>query len=131
MVVVPVDEHDVGVRVLQLLRSADPGESAAEDDDARACVGCHSRSLPVRLGKAASSVLFARRSSPAQDEGAREGAYERVVARIPQAPVQDAPGSSVIRSVPDRNAFGGHVIGSTAIARRFTSGSGSPVKTIR
>ena len=72
VVVVPVDEHDVGGGVLQLLRSADPGESAAEDDDARACVGCHSQSLPVRLGKAASSASFTRQASPAPDERARE-----------------------------------------------------------
>jgi hypothetical protein len=36
VVVVLVDEHDVGVRVLQLLDGADAGEAAAEDDDARA-----------------------------------------------------------------------------------------------
>ena len=36
VVVVPVDEHDVRVGVLQLLNGADAGEAAAEDDDARA-----------------------------------------------------------------------------------------------
>ena len=36
VVVVLVDDHDVGVALLQLLRSADPGEAAAEDEDARA-----------------------------------------------------------------------------------------------
>ena len=36
VVVVPVDEHDVGVGVLQLLHGADAGEAAAEDHDARA-----------------------------------------------------------------------------------------------
>jgi hypothetical protein len=35
VVVVLVDDHDVGVALLQLLRSADPGEAAAEDEDAR------------------------------------------------------------------------------------------------
>ena len=37
VVVVAVDEHDVGVCVLELLRCADPGEAAAEDEDAWAC----------------------------------------------------------------------------------------------
>ena len=36
VVVVLVDEHDVGVGVLQLLHGADAGEAAAEDDDTRA-----------------------------------------------------------------------------------------------
>ena len=35
VVVVLVDQHDVGVALLQLLRGADPGEAAAEDEDAR------------------------------------------------------------------------------------------------
>ena len=35
VVVVLVDEHDVDVALLQLLRRADPGEAAAEDEDAR------------------------------------------------------------------------------------------------
>jgi DHA2 family multidrug resistance protein-like MFS transporter len=42
-----------------------------------------------------------------------------------------APGSNTTRASPVRNALGGHVIGSTAMLRRFTSGSGSPVKSIR
>ena len=49
----------------------------------------------------------------------------------PQVPVKDSPGSSTIRSSPVRKAFGGQVIGSTARLRRSTSGSGSPVKSIR
>ena len=49
---------------------------------------------------------------------------------MPQLLVNDSPGSSWIRSSPLRNAFGGHVIGSTARLRRLTSGSGSPVNTI-
>ena len=36
VVVVLVDEHDLGVALLQLLRGADAGEAAAEDEDARA-----------------------------------------------------------------------------------------------
>ena len=35
VVVVLVDEHDVDVALVQLLRGADPGEAAAEDEDAR------------------------------------------------------------------------------------------------
>ena len=35
VVVVPVDEHDVDVGVLQLPRGADPGEAAAENEDPR------------------------------------------------------------------------------------------------
>ena len=49
VVVVPVDEHDVGVRVLQLLRGADPGEPAAEDQDARPSGGgAHDGAIPQR-----------------------------------------------------------------------------------
>ena len=47
VVVVPVDEHDLGVRVLQLLRRADPGEPATEDQDPRACrTGAHDGVIP-------------------------------------------------------------------------------------
>src|SRR4029453_18614130 len=49
---------------------------------------------------------------------------------IPQLLVNDWPGCSWTRSSPVRNAFGGHVIGSTARLRRLTSGSGSPLNTI-
>jgi hypothetical protein len=52
-------------------------------------------------------------------------------ALMPHAPVNEEPGSSRIRASPVRNAFGGHVIGSTARQRRLTSGSGSPVKSIK
>ena len=44
--------------------------------------------------------------------------YEGV---IPQVPVNGFPGSRWIRASPDRNALGGHVIGSTARLRRSTS----------
>jgi hypothetical protein len=43
----------------------------------------------------------------------------------------DSPGSSRISDSPVRNAFGGQVIGSTAMLRLATSGSGSPVNTMR
>jgi len=43
---------------------------------------------------------------------------------IPHAPDHEAPGSSRITSMLDANAFGGHVIGSIAIAcRRLEAGS--------
>ena len=47
-----------------------------------------------------------------------------------QVAVVDAPGSRTVTPSPVRNAFGGHVIGSTAMLRRATSGSWSPVNTI-
>ena len=50
---------------------------------------------------------------------------------IPQALRNEAPGSRRTRPSPVRNAFGGHVIGSTARLRRLTSASGSPVKSMR
>ena len=51
-------------------------------------------------------------------------------ARIPQRTVTDSRGCRTIRSVPLPNAFGGHVIGSTATAARRRSGSsGSLVNT--
>ena len=50
---------------------------------------------------------------------------------MPQALVNEVPGSRRIRWSPVRKAFGGQVIGSTARLRLATSGSGSPVKTIR
>jgi choline dehydrogenase-like flavoprotein len=43
---------------------------------------------------------------------------------IPHAPDHEAPGPSRITSMPDANAFGGHVIGSIAMAcRRLETGS--------
>ena len=72
------------------------------------------------------------------DRGGGELAAREVVRRegddqvhsIPHSAVNAAPGSSVITDSPLRNAFGGQVIGSTAMLRRATSGSGSPLKTI-
>ena len=49
----------------------------------------------------------------------------------PHPLVNDSPGSCRISASPVRNAFGGQVIGSTARRAGSTSGSGSPVKTIR
>ena len=42
VVVVAVDDHDLGVRLLELLCRADAGEASAEDQDARS-VGAHAR----------------------------------------------------------------------------------------
>ena len=50
----------------------------------------------------------------------------------PQVPVQRAPGRSTVTSVPDRNASGGHVMGSTASpVRRARGARVSPVNTLR
>ena len=49
---------------------------------------------------------------------------------IPHVLVNELPGSSRISASPLRNAFGGQVIGSTAMLRLSTSGSGSPVNSI-
>lgn len=57
-------------------------------------------------------------------------AYARAGA-MPHVLVNEEPGSSLIRASPVRNAFGGQVMGSTARLRRWTSGSGSPLKSIR
>ena len=58
------------------------------------------------------------------DHGDSEGERPHVL-------VNEPPGSSRITASPVRNAFGGQVMGSTARLRRLTSGSGSPVKSIR
>ena len=50
---------------------------------------------------------------------------------MPHVLVNEAPGSRRIRASPVRNAFGGQVMGSTARLRRRTSGSGSPLKSIK
>ncbi len=47
VVVVPVDEHDVGICVLQLLRRSDSPEPATEDQDQRASgTGAHDGVIP-------------------------------------------------------------------------------------
>ena len=51
VVVVLVDEHDVDVALLQLLGGADPGEAAAEDEDARPRRCPLARSLRSRYGQ--------------------------------------------------------------------------------
>ena len=50
---------------------------------------------------------------------------------MPQRLVVDSPGSSPTRPSPLRKAFGAQVMGSTAILPRATSGSGSPVNSIK
>src|SRR6478736_1956920 len=65
VVVVPVDEDDLGVGVLELLRRTDPGEPAAEDQDARTSVTCH---LDLPLPRAAArSPSCSRWTRPARD----------------------------------------------------------------
>jgi len=66
--------------------------------------------------------------------GARLLAYFRqhyFLRAMPHVPVNEEPGISLIRASPVRNAFGGQVIASTARLRRRTSGSGSPLKSIK
>src|SRR6516165_2036641 len=50
---------------------------------------------------------------------------------IPHVLVNEEPGSSRIRAPPVRNAFGGHVIGSTARLRRLKFGRESPLKIMK
>jgi hypothetical protein len=70
-------------------------------------------------------------ASPSRDDAAYVDKSAAFVARVPNAPVHDSPGSSRITSLAVRKSFGGHVIGSTATLRRFTTGSASPVKIIK
>jgi hypothetical protein len=87
------------------------------------------------LGKATAKGLqlhrVGHRSPPA---GAPDGRYDVRFTDscvMPQVPDVDSPGASEMTAVLVRKAFGGQVIGSTARARRATSGSGSPVKSMR
>jgi hypothetical protein len=73
VVVVPVHDHDVRVRLRELLRRADPGKAAAEDEHARSVFG-HSGPAP----KFALWIRHARRyggrvggTSPAAGEWCR------------------------------------------------------------
>jgi hypothetical protein len=78
--------------------------------------------------------LTAHPRIPARSRGARErhrAEDDAVEGAMPQALVCVSPGSRRIRASPVRNAFGGHVMGSTARLRRETSGRGSPVKSWR
>jgi hypothetical protein len=50
---------------------------------------------------------------------------------IPHVLVNEEPGSSRMRTSPLRNAFGGHVIGSTARLRRLKFGRESPLKIMK
>ena len=81
--VVPVDEHDVGLGVLQLLRGADPGEPAAEDQDAWACGGrAHDGVIP--------------QAEVVDSPGSR---------RINESPVRNAFGGQVIGSTARLRRF--------------------------
>ena len=69
--------------------------------------------------------LSCNRTTPGYHVVVRPGAMPHVL-------VNEPPGSSLIRASPVRKAFGGQVMGSTArLRRRRTSGSVSPVKSIR
>ena len=77
-----------------------------------------------------------RTSDPASGSGASAATGMRAITRdsegeSPHVLVNEPPGSSRITASPVRNAFGGQVMGSTARLRRLTSGSGSPVNSIR
>ena len=49
VVVVPVDEHDLRIGFLELVRGADPGEASAEDDHAGSSILCvHSSMAPIQ-----------------------------------------------------------------------------------
>jgi hypothetical protein len=50
---------------------------------------------------------------------------------MPHVLVNEEPGSSRTKASPVRNAFGGHVIGSTARLRRLKFGRESPLKIMR
>ena len=50
---------------------------------------------------------------------------------MPQALVNDSPGAKETNASRVWNAFGGQVMGSIARLRLATSGSGSPVNSIR
>jgi hypothetical protein len=63
--------------------------------------------------------------------GALHALYASGPGEMPQPATWLSPGSSRTSPSPLRKAFGAHVIGSTAMLRRSTSGSPSPVKTIR
>jgi hypothetical protein len=60
---------------------------------------------------------------------ARGGPLRRGV--DPPAALNVSPGSSTTSCVPLRKAFGGQVMGSIAMLRLLTLGTGSPVKTMR
>ena len=115
----------VGVREAERLRADEDPEDDLDDD-----------------GRQEQPVMQPRedrrdgRRGKDEDERADVGCDHRRAQRalrgaIPHELVNEAPGSRRISASPLRNAFGGHVIGSTARLRRLTSGRGSPVKSIR
>ena len=102
VVVVAVDEHDLGVGVLELLRGADAGEAAAEDQDGP-------------RGLSGVSLLTSSPSSIA----------------IPQTPVAVLAGLEHDDALagPERVRRAGHRLDGEAAT--VTLGSGSPVKSSR
>src|SRR5262249_20197629 len=101
-------------------------------------VARRARARPTRCGLAIGGSVAALIEAPCVGdctprwiEARRVVRYVRKAAAMPQALVTLEPGSSRISPTPVRKAFGGQVMGSTARLRLWTSGSGSPVKTIR
>ena len=73
------------------------------------------------------AMVLRRGSERVQRIRPRPGAVQvrhALTGAMPHAVVYARPGSSRTTASPERNAFGGHVIGSTAKLRRLTSGSG-------
>ena len=70
-------------------------------------------------------------AAPPPRAGGGRSPHDGIVGVIPHVLVNELPGSRWMSDSPLWKASGGHVIGSTARLRRSTSGSGSPVKSIR
>ncbi len=88
----------------------------------------HDRAEPERERHEQEVVERGGRELAACQVDPRRG--EDQVHSSPHSAVNEAPGSSAISDSPLRKAFGGQVIGSTAMLRRATSGSASPLKTM-
>ena len=115
----------VGVREAERLGAdEDPEDDLDHDGRQEQPADAAARGSPRRSTRRGRGRASGRRVRPPRAQRALRGA-------IPQELVNEAPGSRRISASPLRNAFGGQVIGSTARLRRLTSGSGSPVKSIR
>ena len=99
-------------------RQQDPGVEAGENRAAARSGEDEHEGARVQIGH--------RRLRSERDQLGHAGS----VGVIPHVLVNERPGSSRISASPLRNAFGGQVIGSTAMLRLSTSGSGSPVNSI-
>ena len=98
----------------------------------RTTTRCEEGGRPGRAPGRRTSASWGRPSPRARSGPAlrRSSSLSPQWAAMPHAPAADSPGPRRITESPVRNAFGGQVIGSTASARLFTSGSGSPVNSI-